>query len=37
VFMCGSRKSDYNVYTHQIVILSAWIHHGIIIGKVIMR
>jgi hypothetical protein len=33
VFMCGSHMSDNNVYTHQIVILFACIHHGIKIGN----
>jgi len=28
VFPCSSHKSDNDVYTHQIVILFAWIHHG---------
>jgi hypothetical protein len=34
VFMCGSHKSDNNVYTRQIVMDSPW---DIIFGKVIMR
>ncbi len=28
MFPCGSHKSDNDVYTCQIVILLAWIHHG---------